>query len=67
MSDESQPGANNTENNRLISSFNSKSDDEMLSLDKSDIDDDIYNDLALLSYIINEAIDLLQYAYSNVS
>ena len=65
LSDESQPGANNSENNRSISSFDSEGDDGMSSPDESDIDDNIYNDLDVPSYIIDEATDLSQYGHGN--
>jgi hypothetical protein len=49
------------ENNRSIYKFASGDEYTVASsLDKSDIDDDIYNDLVVPSYLIDEAADLSQ-------
>ncbi len=57
----SQLIANGAENNRSTCEFASGDEDSVSSsLDESDIDDDIYNDLVVPSYLIAEAADLSQ-------
>jgi len=55
------PGANNAADSRSTSSFDSEGDDVMSSPNESEIDDNIYNHLAVPSYIIDEAAGLSQY------
>lgn len=59
-SDQSQSLANNAENNRWTNEFDSGEESTVSSLDESDADEDIYDDLLIPSYIIHEAADLSQ-------
>ncbi|KAI9772985.1 MAG: hypothetical protein M1840_008867 [Geoglossum simile] len=63
-SDESQSVANSAENNRSTSEFDIKDEDTVMSSpDESEADDDIYNALAILFYIIDEAADLSHHGH----
>lgn len=65
ISNGSQLIANSAENNRSIYEFASGDEDIVASsLDESDIDNDIYNDLVVPSYLIDEAADLSQRNYA---
>jgi len=66
ISNGSQLIANDAENNRSICEFSSGDEDaEASSLDESDIDDDIYNDLVVPPYLVDEAADLSQRKYAS--
>ncbi|KAI9769849.1 MAG: hypothetical protein M1840_003843 [Geoglossum simile] len=65
LSDESQSVANSAENNRSTIEFDIEDEDTVMSSpDESEADDDIYNDLAIPSYIIDEAADLSHHGHA---
>lgn len=66
ISNGSQLVANSVENNRAICEFASGDEDTVASsLDESDIDDDLYNDFVVSSYLIDEAVDLSQHKHAS--
>jgi hypothetical protein len=67
-SDESQVAANNAEIDGPISEFASADEDASTSCpDESESDDDIYDEMNVPSYLIDEAADLSEYSHANTS